>query len=69
MSYIIQQRVVDRLSNVAHRPLHVARSDDLVGTRGVFVCGQDADFSAGHLLLMDVHGLFEENIIWSLPVF
>lgn len=62
MSHIIQQRVVDGLSNVAHRPLHVAWGDDLVGARGVLVCGQDADLSTCHLLLMNIHRLREEEM-------
>lgn len=62
VSHIIQQRVVDGLSNVAHRPLHVAWGDDLVGARGVLVCGQDADLSTCHLLLMNIHRLREEEM-------
>lgn len=61
MSHIIQQCVIDGLSNVAHRPLHVARGDDLVGARGVFVCGQDADLPTCHLLFMNVHSLQERD--------
>ena len=61
VSHIIQQCVVDGLSNVAHRPLHVARGDDLVGARGVLVCGQDANLSTGHLLLMNIHCLRGEK--------
>lgn len=57
MSHVVQQRVVDGLPDVAHWPLHVARGDDLVGARGVLICGQDADLSTRHLLLVDVHGL------------
>lgn len=57
VSHIIKQCVVDGLSNVAHRPLHVTRGDDLVGARGVLVCGKDADLSTGHLLLMNIHCL------------
>lgn len=62
VSHIIQQCVVDGLSNVAHRSLHVARGDDLVCARGVLVCGQDADLSTCHLLLVYVHRLRDEDI-------
>lgn len=62
VSHIIQQRVVDGLSNVAHRSLHIARGDDLVCARGVLVCGQDADLSTCHLLLVYVHRLRDEEI-------
>lgn len=61
VSHIIQQCVIDGLSNVAHRPLHVAGGNDLVGARGVLICGQDADFSTGHLLLMNVNCLRERE--------
>lgn len=56
---IIQQRVIDRFSNVAHGPLYVARGDDLMGARGVFIGGQDADLATGDLLLVNVHRLRE----------
>lgn len=61
VSHIIQQRVVDGFANVTHWPLHVAGGDDLVSAGGVLVCGQDADLSTRHLLLMDVHRLCEDR--------
>lgn len=57
VSHVIQQRVVDGLADVPHGPLHVAGGDDLVGAGGVLVRGQDANLSARHLLLVDVHRL------------
>lgn len=57
VAHVVQQRVVDRLADVAHRPLHVARGDDLVGARSVLVCGQDTNLATRHLLLVNVHSL------------
>lgn len=61
VSDIVKQSVVDWLPNVAHRPLHVAGGDDLVGARGVLICGQDANLSTRHLLLMNIHSLRQEE--------
>lgn len=61
MTHIVQQRVVDGFANVAHRPLHVAGSDDLVSAGGVLIRGQDANLSTCHLLLMDIHCLCEDR--------
>lgn len=61
VSHIVQQRVVDGLSNIAHRPLHVTRGNDLVGAGCVLICGQDADLSTCHLLLVDIHRLQEKE--------
>lgn len=60
--HIIQQRVVNGLSDVAHRSLHVARGDDLVSAGGVLVCGQDADLSTCHFLLVNIHSLQERGM-------
>lgn len=57
VAHVVQQCVVDGLANVAHRPLHVARGDDLVGARSVLVCGQYANLATRHLLLVNVHSL------------
>lgn len=59
MAHIIQNVVVDGLPDVSHRPLHVGRSDDLMSPRRVLICCQDANFSPGHLLLVDVHCLMK----------
>lgn len=61
VAHVVEQRVVDWLADVAHGPLHVARGDDLVGARGVLVCGQDADLATRHLLLVNVHSLHSEE--------
>lgn len=61
VSNIVKQSIVDWLPNVAHGPLHVAGGDDLVGARGVLICGQDADFSTRHFLLMNIHSLHQEG--------
>lgn len=57
MSHVIQQCVVNGLSNVAYRALHVARGDDLVSAGGVLVCGKDANLPTCHLFFMNVHCL------------
>lgn len=57
VAHVVEQCVIDRLADVAHWSLHVARGDDLVGARSVLVCGQDADLATRHLLLVDVHSL------------
>lgn len=55
--HVVQHGVVDRFSDISNRSLDVGWSDDLVCSGRVLVGGQDADFSPGHLLLMDVHCL------------
>lgn len=57
MAHVVQHAVVDGLADVAHRPLWVGGSDDLVRARGVFISGEDPNFTPGHLLFMDVHRL------------
>lgn len=57
MAHVVQHAVVDGLADVAHRPLGVGGSDDLVRARGVFISCQDPNFTSGHLLFMDVHRL------------
>lgn len=57
VAHVVQHAVVDGLADVAHRPLGVGGSDDLVRAGGVFVGRQDPDFPPGHLLFVDVHRL------------
>lgn len=61
VAHIIQQGVIDGLPDVAHRSLHVARGNDLVGPRCIFVGGENPDLSSGDFLLMNVHSLSREN--------
>lgn len=61
MSHVVQERVVNRLSNIAHRPLHVSGGDDLVGARSVLICGKNADLPTCHLLFVNVHRLRERE--------
>lgn len=66
MSYVVQQAIVDRLADVAHGPLGIGRSDDLVRARGILVSSEDADLTPGHLLFVDVHGLRSEQKHFNL---
>lgn len=61
MSHVVQERVVNGLSNIAHRPLHVSGGDDLVGARSVLICGKNADLPTCHLLFVNVHRLRERE--------
>lgn len=61
VSYVVQQAVVDRLADVAHRPLGIGRSDDLVCARGILIGSEDANFTPGHLLFVDVDRLENEQ--------
>lgn len=60
VTHIIQQGVIYGLPDVAHGSLHVARGDDLVGARCVFVSGEDPNLSSGNFLFMNVHSLKEK---------
>lgn len=69
MSYVIQQAVVDRLADIAHRPLGIGWSDDLVCARSILIGSEDANLTPGHLLFVDVHcleGEKKEKKIWSI---
>lgn len=57
MAHVIQQAVVNWLADVAHRPLWIGRSNDLVRARGVLIGGQDANLPPCHFLFVDVHCL------------
>lgn len=57
MPHVIQYAVVNGFADVAHRPLWIGRSDDLVCAGGVLIGGEDANLAASHLLLVDVHRL------------
>lgn len=57
MAHVVQHAVVDGLADVAHRPLRVGGSNDLVRARGVFISCKDPNLTSGHLLFMDVHRL------------
>lgn len=61
MSYIVQKAVVDRLADIAHRPLGIGWSDDLVRARSILIGSEDANFTSGHFLFVDVHCLEEEK--------
>lgn len=61
VSYVIQQAVVNRLADVAHGPLGIGRSNDLVCARGILISSEDADLTPGHLLFVDVHRLQSEQ--------
>lgn len=65
MAHIVQDVVIDGLPDVPDRPLHVGRSDDLMGPGCVLVGGQDPDLPPGNLLFVDVHGLkrHEEEMV------
>lgn len=57
MAHVVQDVVIDGLPDVPDRPLHVGRSNDLMGPGCVLVGGQDPDLPPGNLLFVDVHGL------------
>lgn len=57
VSRVIQHAIVNGLPDVAHRPLQVGRSDDLMRAAGVLVGGQDADLAPRHLLFVNVNRL------------
>lgn len=61
MADIVQDSVVDGLSDVSHRPLHVGWCDDLMSPRRVFIRGQDPNLPPGYLLFMDVHRLWNSD--------
>lgn len=57
VAHVVQHAVVDGLADVAHGPLGVGGSDDLVRAGCVLVGGEDADLPPGNLLFVDVHRL------------
>ncbi len=61
MAYVIQQTVVNGLADVAYRPLRIGCCNDLVCAGSVLIGGEDANFSPGHLLFMDVHRLWRND--------